>query len=754
MSGYHRGMLPRARLVVLAACLAVGGLAAWRAGPPAPRDADAPLHDFSAMRARARLTELLADEAPHPVGSAANTAVRARLVAQLRALGLTVEELPAFSCSDHGSCASVVNVLVRVPGTGPGPALLLASHYDSVPAGPGAADDGHGVVVVLEALRALLADGPPRTPLMAVFTDGEEAGLLGARAFVRHAAFADVGAVINIEARGTGGAARMFETSDGNAALVAAYAAGVPRPSAQSLSYEVYRRLPNDTDLTIFKKAGAQGLGFAFIGGVRRYHTPLDDLAHLDLGSVQQQGDAVLGTARQLLAAGVTPPAGNATYVDLFSAFVLRWPAALDLPLAALALLASLLAALRAVRRPVPSDISPPRPRAIFAAAAATLLAPLAGAAGSFVVLWLVGLCTRPIGTWPAGLEISLLAGALAASTTSVLALRGVARRVGAHAQALGTWIVWAALACALAVVLPGASILMIAPAVLAGLGLLLAPRALAWVCGLAAALVWCVWVPLLPALTEALGLDAVVLGALAGWTWTAASPALADRPGEPVAARLAGVLALAAVAFGIVAATTPRVTTDLPAKLNVFAVHDLDAGTSRLVLDTLFDIDGLPPEYMVDPWRKDAALPWSTRSMYAAPPVAATNKGAREGPRWLTRTSEAHGDSRTITATLHARPDALAMVVLAPATLTSLEIGGRTLDVTKLQRGPDDSRLLRLHSPPREGVELIAELRGEAPWLLADMLPGLTEPGPARPETRVPYQNGDLRIAFLTVTP
>ena len=151
---------------------------------------------------------MLADEAPHPVGSAAGVALRGRLVAQLRELGLSPEELPAFSCSEYGSCAPVVNVLVRVPGQEPGPALLLASHHDSVPAGPGAADDGHGVALMLELLRAVLADGAPRRPLLAVFTDGEEAGLLGARAFALHPAFAEVGAVINLEARGTGGAAR------------------------------------------------------------------------------------------------------------------------------------------------------------------------------------------------------------------------------------------------------------------------------------------------------------------------------------------------------------------------------------------------------------------------------------------------------------------------------------------------------------------------------------------------------------------
>ena len=751
---------------MLAACLTAGGLALLRSGPPAPRAADTPPGEFSAMRVRDRLVALFGDGVPHPVGSAANVAVRGRLLEQLRGLGLTPRELPAFSCSDYGNCAAVSNVLVEIPGTEPGPALLLASHFDSVPGGPGIADDGHGVGVVLEALRALQTDGLPRTPLMAVFTDGEEGGLLGARAFVEDPAFARVGAVINIEARGTGGAARMFETSDGNAALVSAYAAGAPRPSAQSLSYEVYRRLPNDTDLTIFKRAGAQGLGFAFIGDVRRYHTPLDDLAHLDLGSVQQQGDAVLGTARALLAAGVQPPAGNASYIDLMSLFVLRWPAALNLPLAGLALLSLLAVAFRATRpisSRVPSDMSQhiqPSARAIAAGAGAALLAALVGAGASFAALGLTATLSLPIGVWPAGLMISLAAGAVAASAGAVLVLRGVARRIGARAQALGTWILWATLACVVAVVLPGASILLITPAVVAGLGLLVAggrERGQTLACALAGALAWCLWVPLLPALTEALGLSALVLGGLAGWIWSAASPALADGRDEAHGARLAAGFAVTALAIGVAAAVAPRVTTELPAKLNFFEVTDLATGKARYVLDTMMDIDGLPPEFMAAPWRPEVPLPWSTRTLYASPHF----DGEPGGPEYTQSSSEPQGALRRVTGTLRARPGAIAMIVVVPAdALATLQLGGRTLDVARLQRGPADSVVLRIQGPPAAGVELVAELRGDAPWMLADLRPGLGESPPSatllsqRPADRVPYQTGDLRIALRSIQP
>lgn len=777
-------MSPRVRIAALLTCVGAGALALVRAGPPAPRPADAPDHEFSALRAHARLVNLLADEAPHPVGSPAGVALRGRLVAQLRELGLSPEELPAFSCSEYGSCAPVVNVLVRVPGQEQGPALLLASHHDSVPAGPGAADDGHGVAVMLELLRAVLADGAPRRPLLAVFTDGEEAGLLGARAFVEHPAFAEVGAVINLEARGTGGAARMFETSDGNAALIAAYAAGAPRPSAHSLSYEVYRRLPNDTDLTVFKRAGAQGLGFAFIGGVRRYHTPRDDLAHLDLGSLQQQGESALGATRALLATGITPPAGNSTYADLFGLFLLRWPASLDLVLAGLALLLVVGAAWRGARSvvaavpgdrsspagvaAVPGDRSPTaavpgdrsssaggaavpgdrlRPRALLGAAGSTLLlGPLLGAGGAYAALWLVGVASQPVALWPAAPTIALLAAAAGASVAAVFGLASVADRVGPRAQAIGVWLVWSLLAIVAAVLMPGASVLFIGPALLAGLALLAGRDGLA--SGLGGALAWALFVPLIPALVDALGVNAWLIGALVGWTWGAVAATLIR-----VRSLFVSGLACAAAVAGLLAVRAPPFDLDAPGKLSIIHVQDLDAGAARFVLDAP---DGVPPNLSPGTaWQEGPSLPWSTRALSFTP---APDEPA-EGPSFSATSSEARGELRRVTGTLRARPGARSLYLVIPAgALVSLQIGGRTLDPEQLRRGPDDARVIVIHGPPGDGVPLVAELRGAAAWTIADALTGTPASAAAlvaaRPLDRVPYQQGDLRVALRTITP
>ena len=60
--------------------------------------------------------------------------------------------------------------------------------------------------------------------------EGEEDDLLGAEAFVAgDPAAKEVGAVVNLEARGTTGASLMFETSDRSGWIVDLFAKSVPK---------------------------------------------------------------------------------------------------------------------------------------------------------------------------------------------------------------------------------------------------------------------------------------------------------------------------------------------------------------------------------------------------------------------------------------------------------------------------------------------------------------------------------------------
>jgi hypothetical protein len=295
--------------------------------PPSPKPLNAPPDQFSAGRALEVLTRLMGDETPHPTGSDANNAVRDRIVREFGQIGYHSDLQTGFHCTAYGTCATVSNIVARFEGLDQS-AVLLAAHYDSVPAGPGVSDDGVGVAAALEIARALKSRPIPRHSVIFLIDDGEEGGLLGARAFVdSHPWAKDVRAVVNLDARGTSGPSLMFETGKANAWAAWLYAASVGHPITSSIFYTVYKRLPNDTDFTVFKAAGYEGLNFAFIDNVVRYHTPFDNIANVNAASVQHQGDNALPSLLALANADFSAmPRGDAVYFDLFGRRIVRLP--------------------------------------------------------------------------------------------------------------------------------------------------------------------------------------------------------------------------------------------------------------------------------------------------------------------------------------------------------------------------------------------------------------------------------------------
>jgi hypothetical protein len=297
--------------------------------PPRPKPATAPPKEFSAERARNILYQMVGNDLPHPIGSPDNDHVRQFIVDEFTRLGYDPQVQIAFSCDEYGTCGTVKNVLARLDGSEPGDAILLAAHYDSVPAGPGASDDGAGAAAVLEIARALKSLPQPRHSIILMIDDGEEAGLLGARAFIEYHPWAQqVRAAVNLEARGTRGPSIMFETGSANEWAVRLFALHASHPTTNSLSYTIYKMLPNDTDFTVFKAAGIQGLNFAFIGDVVHYHTPLDNFANASPASLQHHGDNALPSLVALANAPVDNlPHAEGAYFDVFGRWVARWPA-------------------------------------------------------------------------------------------------------------------------------------------------------------------------------------------------------------------------------------------------------------------------------------------------------------------------------------------------------------------------------------------------------------------------------------------
>ncbi len=339
------------------ATLAVLVAAAWatssRRTVPSPAAANAPDTAFSSARAMSMDVEI-AREA-HPTGSPAHERVREFVVGRLRDLGLDpqIETTTAmFGRETRVRAATVRNVVARIPGTASTGAVLLVAHYDGAGIALAAGDDGAGVVTVLEATRALRAGPPLKNDVIVLISDAEEEGLLGAQAFVdEHPWMADVQVVLNFEMRGGGGPSIMFETGTDNGWIVRAMQDAGIRPWTNALSYEVYKRLPNDTDFTRFRNAGKQGLNFAGISRASVYHQAYDEPSNLSEALLQHHGDNLLGMARWLGNATLTQvDAPDVTYFTLPGFGVMAYSGAFVLPVAAWMLLLAVLVLLAVLR--------------------------------------------------------------------------------------------------------------------------------------------------------------------------------------------------------------------------------------------------------------------------------------------------------------------------------------------------------------------------------------------------------------------
>lgn len=260
---------------------------------------ETPKNEFSTERALIHLKEIT--KKPHYVGTKNHEEVRNYIISELENLGLTVEIQTQVAINTKWRAgANTKNILARIKGSEKGKALLLLTHYDSaVHSSPGAADAGSGVVVILEGIRAYLSNNPkPKNDIIILISDAEELGLLGANAFVNYHPWAKgVGLVLNFEARGSGGPSYiLMETNGRNRNLVKAFnQAKVKYPVGNSLLYSIYKMLPNDTDLTVFREDGnIKGFNFAFLDDHYDYHTSQDSYERMDKNTLQHQADYLM----------------------------------------------------------------------------------------------------------------------------------------------------------------------------------------------------------------------------------------------------------------------------------------------------------------------------------------------------------------------------------------------------------------------------------------------------------------------------
>ncbi len=467
--------------------------------------ADARPDVFSAERAEAVFQRLYQNATPHPAGN--NEAFRQQVIDEFESLGYQVE-LHRTSAAPNNLVSSatsvpLVNLIVRLPGKKALAPVMLAAHYDSHPNSPGAGDDGAAVAAMLEIARMLKDEGPQDRPIIFFLSDGEEFGMIGAQKFCeQHALAQEIAAVINLEARGTDGPSMMFQTSPASWWLINQFAANCDHPYASSLFYEVYKTLPNNTDFTIFLQHGMQGYNFAFIGDVKNYHMPTDNIDNVSLRCVQHHGQNALPLLRMLANTDIeSQSARQAVYFDVFGKYIVRWPAEWSIGFAVFALTLILwFWANREDRKLRPVSL-------VFGL---LMLAAVYGI--GLAIDFGLRLDERLATPFPD--SAFLTAGIFwTGCLTGMLAITWIFKpQLDFHNVWLGVWLTWCIAAFACSIFVTGASYLFIVPVVLVSVGCLLArPRKSSWQQPIFLALmsviaVGIIWIPLERLFYDALG--------------------------------------------------------------------------------------------------------------------------------------------------------------------------------------------------------------------------------------------------------
>lgn len=738
--------------IALAAFVALAFVAHSAGAPPDPRPIDADPTRFSAERARASLARILDDETPHPVGSAAHASVVERVVDEFRAIGVEARVRDELTAGRNGVVTRVRNVVATIPGRRAGPSIAIAAHHDSVAAGPGASDDGAGVAAAIECVRALRAGEPLEHPLVVLITDGEEVDLSGAGAFVRtDPTAADVRAVVNLEARGTDGLAYLFQTGPGVGPAIAEYGALAERPSTSSIAALVYDKLPNDTDLTVFLGAGWTGLNFAFIGGVRRYHTPLDDLAHLDARSLQHLGDGAMAGLRALDRVDLAAPhaeRGERVWHDVLGRFVIGWPRGWSAPLALAALASLFLAARRRVHATSHSARG-----AMATGAAAAALAVVAAALATWGFAAAQSSLHEARDPWFAAIDAWHAAGlVVAAFATALATCWSRVRAADALDLWFGGWIAFAATGVVVACVEPAACLLFVAPSLGAAVACWLAradERAVASarttaIAVATSAVLAAIWLPFLAGVELALGFAAgFVPGALAGTAAASLSP-LAAR------ASRGAVLACAIAVAGEFAwlARLPDRTIDAPIPTNTMHVQTDDAAHWAVVTYGA----PLPAGARAEDWKNERLLPWMR--WFPTTAVAAAPRHDRPAPRARVTAADAGDGSRRLRVALSSPRGASTFALGFPA--DAVEVVAIRSGGLKVARPPSGSPLSFVGIGP-EGVEVefVERRRGGWTFDLADAEHALPLASPfARDPLRVPRGRGDVSVVATMFAP
>jgi hypothetical protein len=525
--------------------------------------------------------------------------------------------------------------------------------------------------------------------------------------------------------------------------------------------YALYKRLPNDTDMTVFKAAGAEGLNFAYVSDITHYHTALDTPEELDERSLQHHGSQALALARHFGNADLARRGlwedGDSVYFNAVGPFMVRYLEVWVLPLAVLTGLAFVAIVWVGLRRRRLSV------KAIALGFFLTTVCISAGVSLALFVRWLIASLhtdfralpfATPYNAGLFGLALVLLVGALSAGVYFTLG-----RRASAPSLAAGAMLWWLLALVATVAFLPGGSFLFMWPLLFALGGLAYAVftgEGASWrwtaIAALSAAPAVLLLAPVVymlfmllatgqPAPTAAL----VALGAafvvphlrLHQWrrAWLL-----------PASAALLGVLLLVAGLAGA------RFDASRPRTDSIFYFADADAGAARWVSN-----DESPDEWTsqffaagarrdvaasIFPWDGGTVLTSDAQRLDAPPPAVQVVEDQTDG--WLRRV-------RLRLTSQRGAP--LMLVYTDPETeVHGAELGGRKSDAAGSLR-------FFYAAVPAEGLDLRLEVNASRPLKLVviDGAYGLPEAFVARPRPASvmprPSRLGDVTLVRKSFT-
>jgi hypothetical protein len=714
--------------------------------------------EFSEVRANAALGRILGPkEMPDTPGTANNAAVRARILKEFAAIGVKATTYTAFTCNawrgfSYIACATVTDIIADVV-PGQGKAIVMMAHYDSVPAGPGASDDKSSVATILETARALKARGTAsKHPVIALITDGEEAGLLGANAFLQNPALkARVGVVVNAEARGTRGQSLLFQTSPGDGKLIDLYAHSAPVMATSSLYAVIYKFLPNDTDLTLFIRDGFPSFNFAFADNVRYYHTPFDTRAHLSHATLQMHGDNVLGVVSALEQTDYAAlKGGNDVYISVLGAMLPRIPESLALPFAILVFLGIAVAAFLARRAPFAW-----KPTLLAAAMPPVLIAGcvLVGFVTAFIAQTISGQ-PDPTYAYPINMRLALGLGvfAVALLVSRMVTLRGAASAV---------WLWMAGIGVVTAAFLPGLSPYFTFPSFIAAILLLATSRTKSGWSGTVgqtaiAVSAFCaliVWLALVCSGETLMGLSLHELFTVpAAFGLMTVVPLLAARPmGRGAWAAMTAVFAVLSLGCAVAQGFQPAYSAESPQRVNLL-YFEKGQDAPYWIAASAWKARGTDPipasmmkaDHFV--YSKDAYGGLGLGSAYVAP---ANGTPSFQMPSATLISDTKAGLTRTVRIALHGSSATGAMLLRIPkeAGLMGLVVRGQQYNPPKDWSG---DTMLECASPDCRDLDLTMTLASTGPLTFdfGEQRYGLPAFGNAikatRPATAFPSQSGD----------